>query len=318
MTLGNNENPKGIKIILTGLDNAGKTSIILSLLRKKNELSDIKPTRGAKVRDFQFLGMNIAEWDLGGQKVYRKAYLNKQPEIIFGNAKAIIHVVDIQDENRIEDSMDYLVDIYEKLVELKVKPTIYIFFHKYDPISMVDSQADLNNHSLLIRNAVKKLLDYPQIEFYRTSIYDFQMINMAMSKILLSYIPRSELIETSIEEFCRDLDFEGLELIDDNSLILGSFYINKYSKDLMNSVTPFFLEVNEIFEKVPFSQPNEDEPEDEMLIRKFGRYFLFKKFSLRKEGSNFYFLSCKRDSDFKTNDFLKFVNLIREILVQIL
>ena len=314
----NNEKPKGIKVILTGLDNAGKTSIILSLLRKKNELNDIEPTRGAKVRDFQFLGMDIAEWDLGGQKVYRKAYLNKQPELIFGNAKAIIHVVDIQDEKRIEDSMDYLVDIYEKLIELNVKPTIYIFFHKYDPITMIGSQVDLNNHSLLIRNAVKKLLDYPEIEFYRTSIYDFQMINMAMSKILLSHIPRSELIESSIEKFCRDLNFEALELIDENSLILGSFYFNNYSKELMNSVTPFFLEVNEILEKVPFSQPYENTTEDEMLIRKYGRFFLFKKFILREGGSNFYFLSCKRDSDFDTDGFLKFVNLIREILVQIL
>ncbi|MFX1382082.1 MAG: ADP-ribosylation factor-like protein [Promethearchaeota archaeon] len=316
--INNDQLPKAIKVILTGLDNAGKTSIINILLRNKEELSNPKPTRGAKVRDYPFLGMNIAEWDLGGQKVYRKAYLNKQPEIIFGNAKAIIHVVDIQDEKRIEDSMDYLVDIYEKLIELKVKPTIYIFFHKYDPVSMIGSQSDLNNHSLLIRNAVKKLLNYPKIEFYRTSIYDFQMINMAMSKILLSYIPRSDLIENTIKQFSTDLNFEGLELIDENSLILGSFYLNKFSKELMNSVTPFFLEVNEILEKVPFSQPNQDEIEDEMLIRKFGRYFLFKKFALREDGSNFYFLGCKRDSDFKKEDFLVFVNLIREMLVQIL
>ena len=62
----NNEASKPIKVILTGLDNAGKTSIIQSLLRNKEELINPKPTRGAKVRDYQFLGMNIAEWDLGG------------------------------------------------------------------------------------------------------------------------------------------------------------------------------------------------------------------------------------------------------------
>ena len=43
----NKENIKARKIIFTGLDNAGKTSIILSLLREIAKIAKIKPTKQA-------------------------------------------------------------------------------------------------------------------------------------------------------------------------------------------------------------------------------------------------------------------------------
>ncbi|MGQ4874124.1 MAG: ADP-ribosylation factor-like protein [Promethearchaeota archaeon] len=55
------------KILFTGLDNAGKTSIILALQREFSKIAILSPTRGAQRRIFQFLGRDIAEWDLGGQ-----------------------------------------------------------------------------------------------------------------------------------------------------------------------------------------------------------------------------------------------------------
>jgi hypothetical protein len=108
---------------------------------------------------------------------------------------------------------------------------------------------------------------------------------------------------------------DALELIDDNSLILGSFYKNKHVEELMNAITPFFLEVNEIFAKVSYSRPHEDKPEEQMIIQKFGKNFLFKKFSLKQLESDFYFLGCKSgDANFQTEEFQMFVNLIKEIL----
>ena len=52
------------KILFTGLDTAGKTSIILALQREFSKIANIEPSRGAQRRIFKYLGRNIAEWDL--------------------------------------------------------------------------------------------------------------------------------------------------------------------------------------------------------------------------------------------------------------
>ena len=47
------------KILFTGLDTAGKTSIILAIQREFSKIANIKPTRGAQRRIFKYLGRNI-------------------------------------------------------------------------------------------------------------------------------------------------------------------------------------------------------------------------------------------------------------------
>jgi len=308
------DEPPRIKVIFTGLDNAGKSSIIATIMRDSSAIPTLKPTRGVKYRDFEFLGMQIAEWDLGGQKVYRRAYLNKEPEKIFGKTEILLSVIDIQDKERIPEALEYLKDIHDLMNSLNITPSIYIFFHKYDPVSMIGSQSELNNFSLELRDRIKNMLNSSDIEFYRTSIYETKSLIIAFSRILLSKNPKSLVIKKAIKEYTNKLELDALELIDDNSLILGSYYKNKHIEELMNSITPFFLEVNEIFEKVSFSRPYEDKPEDQMIIQKFDKHFLFKKFSLKQIESDFYILNCKNDSNFNNDIFQVFVNLIKEIL----
>ncbi|MCP4760579.1 MAG: hypothetical protein GY870_02285, partial [archaeon] len=283
----------GIKVVFTGLDNAGKSSIIATLMKDISMIPALKPTRGIRNRDFKFLGMQIAEWDLGGQKVYRRAYLNKDPEKIFGKTEILLSVVDIQDKNRIDEALEYLEDIYNICMSLKIKPSIYVFFHKYDPVSVMGSQAELNNFTLELREKIKSMLNYPQLEVFRTSIFNLNSILIAVSKMLLSKVPKSKAIEETIQEYSVKLNMNALELIDDNSLILGSYYRNKRIEQLMNAVSPFFLEVNEVFAKVSYSTPHEDKHDDQMVIQKFGKFFLFKRFTVKKIESDFYFLGCK-------------------------
>jgi len=302
-----------IKILYTGLDNAGKTSIILTLLRDFAKIPEVTPTRGVKRRDYNFLGLEISEWELGGQRVYRKAYLTNQADKVFGGTEIVIFLIDIQDKDRFDDALDYLNQIITQLRVLKLEPTIYVFFHKYDPVSIIGSQAEINNLSLELRNEIKSF-NYPKFNFYRTSIYNLQTIIIAVSNILLSKNPKAVVLEKSLKDFSKRLDLESLELIDDNSLIAGSFYKNKQIEELMNNVTPYFLEVNEIFERASIRHPYKEEEEDEMMIRRFGKFFLFKKFQLRGESQQFYFLGCKKDSIFSQEDFEMSVNIIKEIL----
>ena len=72
-----------MKIILSGLDNSGKTSFILSVDRKFSKLIGLKPTRGADVSSIEALGTTLFLWDLGGQRKYHERYLDKAQIYLF-------------------------------------------------------------------------------------------------------------------------------------------------------------------------------------------------------------------------------------------
>ena len=190
-----------IIVLFAGLDNAGKTSIILALSRDFSKASKVKPTRGIKRKEYNLLGMVISQWDLGGQALYRRNYLKVQAEMVFNRTESVIFVLDIQDKDRSEEAITYLSDIITQLKNLNLEPTIHVFFHKFDPeISISGLKAELINISLELRNKIKTI-DYTKFEFYRTSIYNLQTLIIAVSKILLSKNPKSIVLDSTINEF---------------------------------------------------------------------------------------------------------------------
>ena len=58
-----------------------------------------------------------------------------------------------------------------------------------------------------------------------------------------------KLIKDIITEFAKKMDFEGLVLIDDNSLIISSYYKDKEIQLLIDRTSPHFLEVNDSFRR---------------------------------------------------------------------
>ncbi|MFW9772741.1 MAG: ADP-ribosylation factor-like protein, partial [Candidatus Thorarchaeota archaeon] len=120
------------KILFTGLDTAGKTSIILALKKEFSKIAVVSPTKGAQRRIFDFLNIEISEWDLGGQKSYRISYL-KNPDKYFDNTDIAVFVIDIQNMLRIPEAISYLNDVITQFYKLKLSPPINILFHKYDP-----------------------------------------------------------------------------------------------------------------------------------------------------------------------------------------
>ncbi|GAJ18988.1 unnamed protein product, partial [marine sediment metagenome] len=75
-----------------------------------------------------------------------------------------------------------------------------------------------------LKEEVKGATDYKEVYFYETSIYNLSSIISAMSEILLNLYPKSELIEKTIVEFAKKVNSSGVVVIDDNSLIVGSYY----------------------------------------------------------------------------------------------
>ena len=132
-----------------------------------------------------------------------------------------------------------------------------------------------------------------------------------MSDILIKSSPKTELIKGTVEEFAKKIQAEGLEIIDDNSFIIGSYYENKDVKTILNATSPYFLQVQDTFEKVRIG---ECQPEDQMVVQRFGKFFFFKKFTLKERGPPFYLLVCKENIDFNEDDYLSFIDLLKEII----
>ncbi|MFW9970883.1 MAG: ADP-ribosylation factor-like protein [Candidatus Odinarchaeota archaeon] len=300
------------KILFTGLDGAGKTSIILALQREFSSIALIEPTKGAQRRKFKLLGREISEWDLGGQKSYLISYL-RNPTKYFDDTEIAIYVIDILDASRIHESLSYFYDVVNKFIELKIEPYINIFFHKYDPKLIQPIQKELQNQIVELKNGIIGKLNYKKINFFITSIYDPYTIINAMSNILLELYPKKQLIQKTIEEFARKLDCEGLMIIDKNSIILGSWFTDDNSRKILGDTIAYFLTLNDVFSDMMLEQQ-----EDQIIVRRSDNYFLFKPIMLDVARIPYYMLVLKRrnpfDIYFMNKDLKAFVTILKDII----
>jgi head-tail adaptor len=121
-----------VKIILAGLDNSGKSSIISLLKRKKplleihKEINNLAPTTGLLREEIDLSGLTIRLWELGGQEQYRSQYL-KEPEMYFLDSHTLIFVLDIQNQKRFHESLDYMKSLIGLLKFLELPFPIQIF-----------------------------------------------------------------------------------------------------------------------------------------------------------------------------------------------
>lgn len=81
---------KQYKCVVLGLNNAGKTSVLYSLLLGK--LVPTQPTLGSNVEEFSFKNMKFVAWDLGGQELLRHSW-----SLFYANTDAVLIVVDSAD-----------------------------------------------------------------------------------------------------------------------------------------------------------------------------------------------------------------------------
>jgi len=162
------------KVLVAGLDAAGKTSL-LSKFGGRLGISDMiatHPTKGVVRMKFGTSNLSLFIWDLGGQEEYRERYLNN-PEQYFIQLDLLIYVIDVQDPERFEESLDYLDKILDSLVMLEETPYVLLFLHKYDPDLKGDPKTLLNIE--LLKDNISELLksknyDF-ELEVYLTSIY---------------------------------------------------------------------------------------------------------------------------------------------------
>ena len=111
------------RILLLGLDNAGKTTILRSLCNE--DPTETSPTRGFNVKTIQADSFKFNVWDIGGQKAIRQYWDN-----YYDNTDAIVWVVDSADVPRLEETGTELTTLLAdpKLANIPV----LIFANKQD------------------------------------------------------------------------------------------------------------------------------------------------------------------------------------------
>ena len=171
MQENNSKNTK--KIVIMGLDNSGKTSIVMCLKGVKNlsSFNTVSPTRGFETISFKALGSEFNIWDFGGQQKLREEYLKNFKDHIKGASK-LIYVIDIQDENRYDTALEYLSEIIKLLRKTKINLEFSLFLHKFDPdleiLKKEIKEEVIQSLKLKIDDIIPP--DFP-FQIYKTSIY---------------------------------------------------------------------------------------------------------------------------------------------------
>eukprot|EP01084_Bolivina_argentea_P125859 222938_1 len=88
------------RILMLGLDAAGKTTILYKL--KLNEVITTIPTIGFNVETVEYKNIEFTVWDIGGQHKIRQLWKH-----YYHGADAVIFVVDSNDRDRIDGNNCY-------------------------------------------------------------------------------------------------------------------------------------------------------------------------------------------------------------------
>uniref|UniRef100_A0A3B4DBC8 ADP-ribosylation factor-like protein 3 n=1 Tax=Pygocentrus nattereri TaxID=42514 RepID=A0A3B4DBC8_PYGNA len=112
-----------VRILLLGLDNAGKTTLLKQLAAE--DITHITPTQGFNIKSVQSQGFKLNVWDIGGQRKIRPYWRN-----YFENTDLLIYVIDSTDKKRFEETGQELAELLEE-EKLSMVPLL-IFANKQD------------------------------------------------------------------------------------------------------------------------------------------------------------------------------------------
>ncbi|KAI5783629.1 ADP-ribosylation factor family-domain-containing protein [Geopyxis carbonaria] len=114
---------KEMRILMLGLDNAGKTTIVKCIM--KEDVNTVSPTLGFIIKTIEYEGYKLNIWDVGGQKTLRSYWRN-----YFEKTDALIWVVDATDRFRLEDCATELAGLLQE--ERLLGASLLVFSNKTD------------------------------------------------------------------------------------------------------------------------------------------------------------------------------------------
>ncbi|KFY27824.1 hypothetical protein V491_00729 [Pseudogymnoascus sp. VKM F-3775] len=120
---------KEMRILMLGLDNAGKTTIVKKIMGE--DVNTVSPTLGFIIKTIDYEGYKLNIWDVGGQKTLRSYWRN-----YFEKTDALIWVVDATDRLRIEDCRAELHGLLQE--ERLSGASLLVFANKTDVNGCMD------------------------------------------------------------------------------------------------------------------------------------------------------------------------------------
>ena len=109
---------KQMRILMVGLDAAGKTTILYKL--KLGEIVTTIPTIGFNVETVEYKNISFTVWDVGGQDKIRPLWRH-----YYQNTQGLIYVVDSSDKERVEESRE---ELHKMLNEDELRDAIVLVF----------------------------------------------------------------------------------------------------------------------------------------------------------------------------------------------
>ncbi|KAG7138960.1 ADP-ribosylation factor-like protein 2 like [Verticillium longisporum] len=130
---------KEMRILMLGLDNAGKTTIVKKIMGE--DVNTVSPTLGFIIKTIDYDGYKLNIWDVGGQKTLRSYWRN-----YFEKTDALIWVVDATDRLRIEDCREELHGLLQE--ERLSGASLLVFANKTDVGRCMDEREILELESI--------------------------------------------------------------------------------------------------------------------------------------------------------------------------
>lgn len=141
---------KEASVLIVGLDNSGKTTIINKLKPEETRSHDIVPTVGFNVEKFQTKSLGFTVFDMSGQGRYRNLW-----EQYYRECNGIIYVIDSSDKLRMSVAKEELQMLLEHQHIRERRIPILIFANKMD---LKDSLSSVKCSGLL---ELEKIFDKP-------------------------------------------------------------------------------------------------------------------------------------------------------------
>lgn len=125
-----------LKILLLGLNSAGKTTLIRHVLEGKEfeELENLPPTEGVKTDEYRYRRLvEISVFDCGGQRQFLEGYFTERMErTIFSNVRVFFWVTDVGDRDKLNQSRFWFKQAFNSLKKFSPDAKIIVLAHKYD------------------------------------------------------------------------------------------------------------------------------------------------------------------------------------------
>ncbi|KAK8997721.1 hypothetical protein V6N11_012262 [Hibiscus sabdariffa] len=137
---------KEMRILMVGLDAAGKTTILYKL--KLGEIVTTIPTIGFNVETVEYKNISFTVWDVGGQDKIRPLWRH-----YFQNTQGLIFVVDSNDRDRAVEARD---ELHRMLNEDELRDAVLLVFANKQDLPNAMNAAEITDklglHSLRQRH----------------------------------------------------------------------------------------------------------------------------------------------------------------------